>query len=349
MLTLTLGVAGKGQRVQFPSQVPGGSAPAATLQGNIQPPPPSWDPYAVPGTTQPQTLMPQDYYLPGPPGYNPTPGGPMPGDPGGTFATMQRFLQEVRLDYVFISSDGERKFGVNDIEINGTFAIPFLYNRQSPLLITPGFATHFWDGPDSSTADMPPSAYSAYLGAGWEPEVTPWLSGDLEFRIGAYSDFEKIGEEAVRYTGHGLAVLSFTPSVQVKAGVVYLDRVRVKILPAVGVIWKPNPDIRFEIYFPEPKIARRLTTIGTADWWLYLRGEYGGGSWAVIRDGSGDYERVDYNDLRVALGLEWEQTGAGFDGLMEIGLSFDRELVYLGPTATYRPTPTWFVRGGLAF
>jgi hypothetical protein len=273
----------------------------------------------------------------------------MAGAPDGYFATMQRFLQEVRFDYVFISSDGDRKFGVNDIEINGTFAIPFMYNRQSPLLVTPGFAAHFWNGPVSPTADMPPSGYSAYLGAGWQPKVTPWLSGDLEFRIGAYSDFDKIGEEALRYTGRGVAIFSFTPSVEVRAGVQYLDRVRVKLLPTGGVVWTPNPDIRFEILFPEPKIARRLTTLGTADWWIYLRGEYGGGSWAVVRATTGDYERVDYNDLRIAVGLEWDQAGAGFDGLAEIGLSFDRELVYTSSTPTFRPTPTLYFHTGLSF
>ena len=72
--------------------------------------------------------------------------------------------------------------------------------------------------------------------------------------------------------GKGLAVLTFSPSIKIKAGVWYLDRVVVKILPAGGICWTPNPDVYFDILFPNPKIGKRLTTWGNTDWWIYCLG-----------------------------------------------------------------------------
>src|SRR5271157_1187997 len=41
-----------------------GTPPVATLNGNVQPPPPNWDPYAPPGAA-PAAVLPQDpYYTP---------------------------------------------------------------------------------------------------------------------------------------------------------------------------------------------------------------------------------------------------------------------------------------------
>ena len=102
--------------------------------------------------------------------------------------------------------------------------------------------------------------------------------------------------------GRGLGVITLTPTVQIAAGVVYIDRVQIKLLPAGGIIWTPNPDARYEILFPNPKLARRWTTIGNTDVWLYATGEYGGGSWTIQRIGFTD--QADYNDIRVGGGIE---------------------------------------------
>ena len=337
-----------GQRVQFPSAVPSpgpipgpaaaGPAPTATLEGTIQPPSVNWDPYATPGSTPP-TLLPQDPYL--------QPGQLAP--PGGTFARMQKLVQEIRLDYVWMPGSGPKEFGIHDAELSATFAIPFLYNTQTPLLVTPGFAMHFWNGPESppADADLPPYVFDAYLDSAWNPQATPWLAGELAFRVGVYSDFRRVTNESLRYMGHGYAVLSFTPSFKVKAGAMYLDRNHVKILPAGGLIWTPNPDIRFEILFPDPKITRRLTTMGNTEWWGYVRGEYGGGAWTVKRV-SGVLDSADYNDMRVALGLEFIRLN-GLTGLFEAGLAFEREILYGKSPDVFEPNSTVFLRGGVAY
>jgi hypothetical protein len=332
-----------------PSLAPGLGQTAPAGVGATQAPA-GWDPYAVPGTQQP-TLLPQDPYLQ----TSPVP------YPGGAVATMTKFLQAIHLDYVWIPGSARKELGVQDADIGATFAIPFLYNTQTPLLITPGFTTHLWNGPITEAPtfqDLPPRTYDAYLDVAWNPQPTPVFGAELGFRVGVYSDFTKIVEDSLRFQGHGLAVLSFSPSVQVKAGVVYLDRNHIKILPAGGLVWTPNPDVRFEILFPNPKISRRLWTYSNTDWWVYVRGEYGGGNWAVKRsqilestpdaDLAGTLDRVDYNDIRVGVGMEFD-TPKSWKGLFEVGGAFDREVVYRSRTPTFRPTPTVYVRAGLSF
>ena len=318
----------------------------ATLDGTIQPPPANWDPYATSGSTPP-TLLQQDPYI-------------QFGPPRGTFATMTRLLQEIRLDYLWMPGNGVGEFGINDVELSATFGFPLFNNPQTPLLVTPGFAMHYWSGPKDNnpvppTADLPPYVFDAYLDGAWNPQVTSWLSGELSLRIGVYSDFQRVTNESIRYIGNGFMVLSFTPSFKVKAGVMYLDRNRIKILPSGGVIWTPGGpggDVRFEILFPNPKLARRLANYGNTQWWAYVSGDYGGGAWTVKRVGGvmdGVLDSADYNDIRVALGVEFLRQG-GLSGLFEVGLAFDREIYYRSRMPpSYRPNPTVLLRGGLAY
>lgn len=320
----------------------------------MQPPPANWDPYATPGTT-PSALLPQDPYFQ-------SAGPPM------SMAAMQRVVQHIDLDYHwFAGHNGQThhtELGINDIELSVTCAFPIFHNSQTPLLITPGFAVHYWEGPLSllpappdfiATADLPPRTYDAYLDAAWNPQLNAWFGGELNFRIGTYSDFMQVKDILIRYTGKGMAVLTFSPSVKIKAGVWYLDRNQIKLLPAGGICWTPNPDIYFNILFPDPKIGKRLTTWGNTDWWIYASGEYGGGRWGIERNSGigavtdGTLTSFDYNDIRVALGLEFN-TLRQLHGMFEVGGAFDREVVYQDQSPpTYRPNATVFARAGLAY
>jgi len=322
-------------------------APSAAFQNNIQAGP-VWDPYGLPGTQQP-TLLPQDPYLPATPS--------LPAYSGGTIATMTRLMQEARLDQVFIPGTASNELGVESLDLSATFAIPFFYNTQTPLLVTPGFAMHFWNGPETLpgvAGYLPARTYDAYLDASWNPQLSPVIGAELGVRMGVYSDFEKVVDQSVRFQGHGLAVLALSSAFQLKAGVVYLDRVHLKLLPAGGIVWTPNPDVRFEILFPNPRIARRLWTCGNTDWWLYLRGEYGGGSWTVKQDvtipvADSYVDQIDYNDIRAGLGLEFD-TPRAWKGLFEVGVTCEREVIFrTGNVGTFRPDPTVYLRAALAY
>lgn len=316
---------------------PGG--PTATLDGTIAPPP-SFDPYSTSGAQTPPVYGVDPVY-----GDFPHQDGPV----------QQRLLQQIAFDYLWMAGSNSQ-LGINDLELSATFAMPFFYNTRTPLLVTPGFAIHYWNGPIAPSGDMPPQTYDAYLDLGWNPRVNAQLSGELGFRVGIYSDFDKVTQDSVRLQGRGLAVFTFSERFQVKFGAWYLDRNAVKILPAGGVVWTPNSDVRFEILFPNPKLAQRLTTWGTTEWWWYVSGAYGGGAWTIERDPAGTVggvaftDRVDYNDIRIALGLEF-MAMSGMEGYFEIGLAFDREIYYVSRDAAayYKPDSTVFLRAGVSY
>lgn len=356
-----------GQRIQFPSRVESGdsfSAPAAAPRSAYAAPPtygggPTLN-YAPPtydyGTGQPRvslgdTIEPTPFDPYSYPGEHapalPNPYGRSPGEP---WQQTNRFLQKLHIENTWLARFGDRGFGVNDTDLNGTFAVPFAFN-PTPFMITPGFTYHAWDGIATGSfdgaPDLPPRAYDAYLDTSWRPQVTDWLTADLGLRIGVYSDFNKVNADSVRFIGRGLGIVTLSPQWQVAAGVVYLDRLDVKILPAGGLIWTPNEDRRFEILFPNPKLAFRWTTIGNTDVWWYVSGEYGGGSWTIERPG-GAGDRIDYNDLRAMAGIE----GFGLSGwhaYFEVGYVFNREILYFGPTPDIFPTDTVMLRAGIAF
>jgi hypothetical protein len=259
-------------------------------------------------------------------------------------------LQELRVrDDQLLGIGGTNALTVNDFETSATFALPF-FQSNAPLLITPGFGMHFFGGPltqPPTFADLPPRTYDAYLDAGWHPQFNPWFGANLGVRGGAYTDFNTFNTHSIRIMGRGLGILTVTPTVQLAAGVVYIDRNRIKLLPAGGIIWIPNPDRRYEILFPNPKLARRWTTLGNTDVWLYASGEYGGGAWTIQRaDGSSD--DVDYNDIRANLGIE-SYSLRGVHSFFEVGGVFNRQILYRSGTPSFYPTDTVMLRAGLSF
>jgi hypothetical protein len=260
-----------------------------------------------------------------------------------------------------MGGDGPREVGVDQTEIATTVNFPNFLWSNYPVHISPGFAVDWWEGPDVPqgtfpTDDvvlpfdggfgLPAQVYAAYISAAWQPLITPQFSADLETTVGVYTDFDGFTSDSVRITGTGLGVLTLTPTVTLKLGVTYLDRVDIKLLPAGGVVWTPNPQTRWDIYFPRPKLARYLTTIGNTDIWFYLNGEYGGGSWTIGEEPVD--RRVDMNDIRVGGGLEWTHQ-FGLHGFVEAAYVFDRELVFATGELHYPLEDTLMVRGGLVY
>ncbi len=341
-----------------PGVTPSVVGPPASFNGTVTPPP-VWDPYSAPGPASPGV---QPYYQqPAAPAYPTQPGALFPNGvpsllapsnyaysrPDGTVGQYPRLFRQVRFEHTWVAGDGKiRDLEFHTSEITGTLQFPFFYN-PAPLLVTPGFAVHTVEAPGIA---FPSRLYDAYVDTSWQPVLTPWLSADLGVRVGVYSDFNHTTTDSIRLMGRGLGILTFTPQVQVALGVVYLDRVDIKLLPAGGVIWTPHENARYEILFPRPKLARRLTTIGTTEWWWYAAGEYGGGSWTLERDAVVPVnDRADYNDLRVMGGVEFS-TLSGLQGHFEVGYVFDREVVsqnFATDPAKFRDT--FMLRGGITY
>ena len=183
-----------GQRVQFPSQCRRGALTPRRRRSprplHSPPPPavgvPAFDPYA----RRRRHRWPMEPWLASRASRPP-------------LSAMRRdSLQQVDFDTTYIAGNNQgTNLGITDIEASATFAIPIFKN---PFLVTPGFAAHFWNGPNTNGygvnvgPEMPPETYDAYLDTAWKPQITPQLSADLAVRVGMYSDFNFVNYQSVR-------------------------------------------------------------------------------------------------------------------------------------------------------
>ena len=248
-------------------------------------------------------------------------------DPYTASARQRGFLQQIRWTNTYLAGGGGDGLGMYSSGLQGTVAFPF-FTTDAPMLITPGFTAHFLDGP--GTIDMPARLYDSYVEIRHIRWFTPTFATDLAVTPGYYGDYELDQGDSFRLTGRGLALIDISPSAKLIAGVAYLNRDNLKLLPVGGLIWNPTDITKFELILPQPRIARRLNCCGPVEWWGYVAGEFGGGVWAIERqDGAGD--RVTYNDLRFMFGIE-RKNAFGNSVRLEVGYVFDRELVYLNGT-----------------
>jgi hypothetical protein len=266
-------------------------------------------------------------------------------------APPEPWLQHARFDSTWLPpAGGARGFGINDQEASATFALPTA-EGWAPVLFTPNLAARFWSGPRSDAVvghpDLPAQVYDVSLDVGWRPRLARWLFADLGVTPGLYGDFRFIDSHTFRPRGQAVGIVAFSPEVQLVAGVLYINRLHAKILPAGGIMWCPNEGTRYELLFPQPKGAWRLLTTGATQWWGYVAGEFGGGTWTVERTG-GRQDVVDYRDLRLLLGMEWVNP-SGVKAHLEIGYAWQRELRFLSATPEFAPDPTLLLRAGVGF
>jgi hypothetical protein len=181
----------------------------------------------------------------------------------------------------------------------------------------------------------------------WRPHPLPWLFAEIAVTPGLYTDFKEFGSESSMLRGRGLAIFAFCREWQVVAGLLYVNRIQTKLLPAGGVIWNPNEYTRCQLLFPQPKISHCFASVGQTQWWGYLQGDFGGGRWAV-QDSAGAAESIDYTDLRISLGMEWIAT-QGLRGHIEAGYVFDRKIRSTSAIVDFVPGDTLMLRLGVSY
>jgi hypothetical protein len=309
----------------------------------------NWNPFSAPpanayglppgpNNAGPNTLFPNGLW--GPNAANGAPGG---------IGERFRFLQHPRVSETFLyGADEPLDLAIHDMEAAITGAIPNFLISTQPVYITPTFVLHLWDGPQGVASDLPANAYSAFLDTFWASNPDLPLGAEVGVSVGVFTDFDTINSKSLRVMGEGFGVARLTPTLTLKLGVWYLNRNDLKLLPAGGLVWQPSPQIKCDFIFPNPKLSRYLSTMGNADVWWYVAGEYGGGAWTIQRaDGSGD--RVDINDIRVKLGLDW-MNQRNWRGFLEVGYVFEREVVYVvNPLDSFKPRDTFMAAAGFSF
>ena len=289
-----------------------------------------------------EPLLPDDVAPPGQPRQeSEPPGRKLP--PGAKPGALQQAIFTVT-ELPRLGTDG---LGLTTLETSLTIGMP-APTVDSPLLVTPGFGTTFVDevaGP--MDPGLPSQLYESWIQARWMRKIGDRFGVDLAVAPGWYADFVNDTPQALRITGHGFGAWEASPDLRVVAGVIYLDRYDVNILPAGGLLWTPSDDRRFELIFPRPRLAWRVAESDRAAQWLYLAGEFGGNQWAVRRD-SGANDVVVYHDYRLLAGWERRPADLGASWRAEIGWVTGRLVeYYITDTADYRPADTFVVRGGI--
>ena len=198
------------------------------------------------------------------------------------------------------------------------------------MLITPGFATHWIDGP--AALDIPPQLHDVYTEFRWLPKIGDRFRADIAVEPGYFSAWDGSSVRAVRILGHAQAFTTGRRPCRSCWAAPYLDRPDIELLPIAGIIWKPDSDAEYRLVFPQPKISWRLGTGSVAinadpkvrnfENWLYLGGELGGGTWA-IRHSDGASDLMSYSDIRVYVGLETRSITT-VSSHVELGYVFNR-------------------------
>ena len=102
------------------------------------------------------------------------------------------------------------------------------------------------------------------------------------------------------------------------------------------------------LVFPNPKVRKFIAAVGNTKWW-WLRGRRVRRRLLDRPSDKRPDDRIDYNDIRVIGGLEWE-TQTQIRGHIEVGYVFDRENVFgSGDPPNFKPNDTIMLRAGVNF
>ncbi len=337
----------------YPSSVYPNAGPTALFPGGYGTQP-TYSPYSASpgqGTLFPNSIFSGNNWRMSNGWFNTTANGPLF---NGGMPMPTRFFVTPRFRHTWISGDNDpTSLGINDTDVSGVFQIPGFLGSTQPLYIVPSYSHHLWDGPANGVADLPSKAYSGFLDFGWETDPLRTFGLETGVRVGVFTDFDTFNSESLRILGKVLGRIRLTPNATARVGAYWIDRNRIKLLPAAGILWVPNPDTRFDIFFPEPKLSHYVATLGNRDMWWYVSGYYGGGAWTIEREDSSS-DNIDLNDLRIVLGVEWGRNELLRQGhrfaFLEGGYVFNRELIYrIRPQDNLELDDSFMIRAGFVY
>ena len=303
--------------------------PLLSADLSLQPPPLLDGPSRLPSTDMSPPVTPSQQL--GPSGETPISGEPLPrGEPidlGGSAEAKPAASLSGFMGYRYSTDALEWIPGSGDQF--GMFSV--LLDRYQPSGIQnglmAGFGFHVFSGPVES--DMPPRAYDFSLGYQVRQQIGQ-LAFDLAWAVQVASDFNGDARKGIQYPGHGVGYFAVRPDLDLVFGVDYIDRADIKLLPVAGIVWKPNPAMRFELVFPRPRAFFQLSDT----YRLYFSGELGGGTWAIKRPTLDD-NVATYSDLRACMGLASADKD-GRQSAIEVGYLFDRRLEYTSGVGNMR-------------
>lgn len=274
-----------------------------------------------------------------PPGYpqQPLPPPAMPEEPA-PWIGLQQLAGEATW---IVGGKQQDSLGIVGFDLRAKIEFP----RAPMLTITPRAGWQLLDGPQ--VTDLPAQLYDGSIETVLSLPVRKNLFMQAAVSPSVFTDGKNTTADMYRFPARFLTFFSVTDHLTLSSGVVYLDRDNVKFLPSAGLIYKPNEDFKMELLIPRPKIAWRYTGDGITDSWVYIVGEFGGGSYA-IRRASGVNDVATLTDYKAMLG--WERlTTEGPALRFEGGYVFGRSVEYSSGIGDSDLAGTGVVRIGLTY
>jgi hypothetical protein len=253
--------------------------------------------------------------------------------------------QGSQLNYGYVYDDPNTGLAIRTLDTYATFAIP-LGSMENVITFTPFFRADMLDA--AATLDVPSTLYETGVKAFWRRPVNDRFSTIFLLTPSVRSDFQT-SDRAFRLFGLGLLTWQWIPDrLSISGGAMYTGREDYPVLPAMGLLWTPTSDWRFDVQFPSPRISYRLAKNGaTSETWAYLAGVFGGNTWAVTR-ANGTPDMLTLRDLRLVSGVEHQLAGnRGIFG--EVGYVFDRSMEYTDVPFMQDFGATWMLRTGISF
>lgn len=201
-----------------------------------------------------------------------------------------------------------------------------------PPMISVGFS--YTDLVDADTFGLPDDLYEYSIGLSWvRPIKERWMVRSM-LGVALATDNLNTTSDAWQFRGGVFAVYEPNENWQWVFGAIAIGRNDLPVVPAVGVIWQPGPELKIDLTFPKPRIQRLLAENESRQQWGYIGMAIGGGTWAYERADHTD-DQLTYGDWRVVAGWESLPTpvaGARFTAGrklgLEIGYVFSRDLEF---------------------
>jgi hypothetical protein len=194
-----------------------------------------------------------------------------------------------------------------------------------PPLITSGYTFTQLEAPVQM--DLPSSLHEVALGTAWMRRINDrWMA---RFMLsGAFaSDLENTSSEAWQLRVGGFAIYRPNAQWSFTVGALATGRDDIPVLPAIGAIWEPSPEVIVNLMLPRPRISVLLADRGDRQHWGYFGGGISGGAWAYDR-ASGQGDKLNYREWRIVLG--WESKRPQPPGTFRpSGTTFNAEVGYV--------------------
>ncbi len=285
----------------------------------------------------------------------PTPGQSAAGLTFGAHASLQPYRLNAwtgRVDSGFLpkeaTSNGPGKFAISELDVELEFSSPFMPGWI--FSFTQLFDMRWWEGPPDSANGLPSRAYRV----GWDLELATATQGaysaQLAFTPSLATDFDAgIDSDAWQFDGRGVLYYQY-PGMTIALGAGYWDRVRDRVIPYAGMIFKPDSIWEWQVMFPQSKISVFLGNFGGNSSWMYTKAEYNVESYQVMlhrQDGSAVGDQIELKDYRVMLGFRSE--AMQYSSFIEAGWIFRRDVRFGGATPGFSIGDGFIGRAGISF